>query len=202
MSSVRYDLHTHTTYSDGSDIREMVEAATDAGLEGIGLTDHCIPYEDSFGRSDRYPFDGTYEDRRTEITDLRADDDVELEILDGAEVNYDPTREEEIRELLANAEFDYVIGSVHYTDVYDVAGPRELARASASTKRETVETYLDWQCRLLESGMFDVLGHLDLPQRSPALRGVMTGDDYQRLADALAASETVPEINAGRLERE
>ena len=79
--------------------------------------------------------------------------------------------------------------------------PDALVGASAATKREAIETYVDWQLQLVESGLFDVLGHLDLTQRSPSLRGLMRGADYRRLADALAASETVPEINGGRLDR-
>ena len=35
------DLHTHSTYSDGSDSpAEIVSAAAAAGLEAVALTDH------------------------------------------------------------------------------------------------------------------------------------------------------------------
>jgi len=36
-----YDYHVHTTYSDGSFLEEMVDAAAAAGLDGVGIADHC-----------------------------------------------------------------------------------------------------------------------------------------------------------------
>jgi predicted metal-dependent phosphoesterase TrpH len=45
---MRYDLHTHSTVSDGGlDPRDLVRRAAEAGLDGIALTDH-----DSFGGVD------------------------------------------------------------------------------------------------------------------------------------------------------
>ena len=39
--SMRFDLHIHSTYSDGrADVKEIIEAARRRGLDGIALTDH------------------------------------------------------------------------------------------------------------------------------------------------------------------
>ncbi len=196
---MRFDCHTHTTYSDGWDWREMAAAAYDSGLEGIGFTDHCVPYEDPFGRHEQYPFTETYLERRQELVSAR--NELEIECYDGVELNYDPAHEPAIRAFLEAADFDYVIGSVHYAGEFYVGHPDALVGASAATKREALETYVDWQLQLVDSGLFDVLGHLDLTQRSPSLRGLMRAADYRRLAEALATSDIVPEINAGRLDR-
>lgn len=196
------DLHTHTTYSDGYDMEAMVRAAEEAGLERIGVTDHCLPYEDPFGRSDRYDFDETYEERRADVETLRRDESIGVDVLDAVEINYDPNHEQAIREFLAEADFDYVIGSVHYAGEYYVAHPEHIADEPKETRRAAIENYVDWQVKLIESGLFDVLGHLDVVRRSPILREDMLEDDYRAIADALAASVTVPEINAGRLDRE
>lgn len=197
---MRTDRHAHTTYSDGSDWREMARAAAESGLEAIGFTDHCILWEDDHGRHARTTFDREFRERRREFAD--AAETLEVAVLDGVEMTYDPRQESTIRAFLETAGFEYAIGSVHYADGYDLTSPGALATADAGTKREAVETYVDWQVRAIESELFDVLGHLDLPQRVPALRGVVTDDDYRRLASALADSRTVPEINAGRLDRE
>ena len=38
---MRFDLHIHSTYSDGrADVKEIIEAAKRRGLDGIALTDH------------------------------------------------------------------------------------------------------------------------------------------------------------------
>lgn len=39
---MRYDIHTHTTYSDGRlDVHEQVRAAEAMALDYLAITDHC-----------------------------------------------------------------------------------------------------------------------------------------------------------------
>lgn len=195
--TVRFDLHTHTTYSDGWVWTEMASAAADAGLDGIGFADHCPVGPDDYGRRANYNFAETFQLRREEFAEAT---ELDVRVVDGAEVNYDPAKEAEIEAFLVNAGFEYTIGSVHFTDEFDIASP-DLAEASRETRRTAVERYVTWQVKLIESELFDVVSHLDLVQRSPQLRGLMTTVQYERIADALADSTTIPELNAGRLDR-
>lgn len=197
---IPYDLHVHTDYSDGSDVREMVAAAADAGLEGVGLADHCIPFEDEHGRRERYDLVETYEERRAEIAAVREEADVA--VFDAAEVSYDPAHEDVIDDLIEAADFDYTIGSVHFVDPYDYTRSGAFESLSEERRRDAVERYFDVQVELVAGDRFDVVAHLDLPQRSPALRGLAEERHYERLAEAFASSRTVPEINAGRTDRE
>ena len=50
-----YDLHTHSTYSDGTtSIEDNVRLAVEIGLEGLGITDHdtTAPFDDAFAAAD------------------------------------------------------------------------------------------------------------------------------------------------------
>lgn len=50
-----YDLHTHSTHSDGTtSIEENVRLAVELGLEGLGITDHdtTAPFDDAFAAAD------------------------------------------------------------------------------------------------------------------------------------------------------
>jgi 3',5'-nucleoside bisphosphate phosphatase len=51
-----YDLHTHTTFSDGTTIEDNVAAAAALGLEGLGITDHdtTAPFERRVRRGRRH----------------------------------------------------------------------------------------------------------------------------------------------------
>lgn len=199
MARVRYDLHTHTTFSDGYDWQEMAAAADRAGLSGIGFTDHCPVVPDEFGRRDRYGFAETYERRREEFADAALD----IDVFDGAEINWVSPAAAEIADFLASADFEYTIGSVHFTASYYTAHPSEdLQKADDEVKRAAIEEYVDWQIDLVESELVDVLGHLDVTQRAGAYGELFERADYERLARALATSRTVPEINAGRLDRD
>lgn len=194
-----YDLHTHSTYSDGSDLATMVRAADDAGLAGIGITDHCTLIEDDFGRADRFDFEETYTDRRREIETLRAE--VDIEVFDGVEICYSPDIEDRIRAFLERAGFDYAIGSVHFTEEYDFTTGAGTG-STPDAKRAAVDRYFARQIELVESELFDIIGHLDLPNRLPGLRDFTSTDHYRQLADALDEAGTVPEVNAGRIRRD
>jgi len=198
-SATRVDIHAHTTYSDGSSLPGMVAAAERRGLAGLGLTDHCIVVDDDFGRRDRYDLVETYERRREAIDRYR--DRTAVTLYDAAEVSYVAGAERETRAFLAAADFDYTIGSVHFAGPYDYTSGGDYADASPETRRAAVDRYYDAVVAAVESGAFDVLGHLDLPERESALRGHSTRADYERVATAVAESDVVPEINAGRVHR-
>jgi len=191
------DVHAHTTYSDGSPLPGMVAAAERRGVDALGLTDHCIVVDDDFGRRDRYDLVETCERRREAVDRFRDRTDVTL--YDAAEVSYVADAERETRAFLAEADFDYTIGSVHFAGPYEYTSGGDYADAGPETRRAAVERYYDAVVAAVESGLFDVLGHLDLPERESALRGHSTRADYERVATAVAESDVVPEINAGRV---
>ena len=196
------DFHTHTNYSDGGFLKGMVRAAEEAGLEGIGFTDHCTISSRERPAAVRalygFNLDVTYERRRRAIESQRDRDDIAIEIYDGVEMDYDPRDEAEIRDFLAEADFDYAIGSVHAVDGLNVQVPSNFADLSDAELDRIVDDYFENLVSLVESELFDVAAHLDLIERTPALRGRATSDHYERVAAALADSRTVPEINAGR----
>lgn len=196
---MRTDIHTHTTFSDGSDLSSMIEAAEDAGLDGLGLTDHCIVTDDAFGRRAQYDLVETYERRRKVIQAAR--EGTSLTLYDAAEISYAAGDTDRIREFLETAGFDYTIGSVHFAGEYDYTSDAPYAGTDDEARRAAVERYYDAVVALVESELFDVLGHLDLPERLETLRGYSQPSDYERVAAALSDSRTVPEINAGRVNR-
>ncbi|MDS0299508.1 PHP domain-containing protein [Halogeometricum sp. S1BR25-6] len=199
-----YDYHTHSTYSDGDYLRSMFAAAEAAGLDGVGVADHCMVLSSEWARRTRremgFNFDATYDRRREAIDSLRGEFD--LEIFDAAEVDYEPGHETEIRSFLADAEFDYAIGSVHALDGANVHAVDHFAALPESRRGDLVETYFEKLVSLVESELFEVAAHPDLIERNPALRGHATGEQYERVADAFADSRTVPEVNAGRVRRD
>ncbi|WP_339105728.1 histidinol-phosphatase HisJ family protein [Haloterrigena salinisoli] len=196
------DFHSHTNYSDGGFLRGMVQAAEEAGLEGIGLTDHCTvsSREEPATVRSVYGFnlDLTYERRRRAIETQREREDLAVEIYDGVEMDYDPRDESEIRDFLEEADFDYTIGSVHGVDGLNVQVPGNFAELTETELDGIVDDYFEKLVSLVESELFDVAAHLDLIERTASLRGRATIDHYERVAEALADSRTIPEINAGR----
>lgn len=189
---MNHDYHVHSTYSDGSDLEAMVPAAADAGLDELGVSDHADVLSSADGS-----FVETYPRRREDIAAL--DEEYDLRLLDGVEVDYYPGEEEAIRAFLADADFEYAIGSVHRVEQVHVMTAEDVVDYDDDRKLSTVDTYVTALERLIRSEMFDVVAHLDVFERNVELRGLATEDHYEALAAALADSKTYPEVNAGRV---
>ena len=198
-----HDYHVHSNYSDGVFMGRMVRAAADAGLDGVGFADHCNVSEREhlrrYKRRFGFNLDVTYERRRAAIEEYAAEH--ELRVFDAVEVDYHPADEERIRSFLAEADFEYAVGSVHEIDEANVHWDY-FADLSEDEQRGAVDEYFDHLVALVESELFDIVAHPDIIERNPALRGYATEDHYRAVAAALADASAVPEINAGRIDRE
>jgi histidinol-phosphatase (PHP family) len=195
------DYHVHSNYSDGRFLWSMARAADAAGFEALGFADHCTVSDREGPRRTRarmgYNLDRTYERRREAIDAFGERFD--LPLYDAVEMDYDPRDEAEIGAFLADADFDYAVGSVHYLDGVNVHFESHFAAKSEAERRDLVTQYVDELVALVDSGLFDVAAHPDLLERNPAFRGLLSHDDYVRVAEAFRDSTTVPEINAGRV---
>jgi len=191
------DIHTHTRFSDGSALSAMIEAAEQAGLGGIGLTDHCILTDDDFGRHEQFDLDDTYDQRRKQIEAAREQTD--LRVYDAVEMSYVADDTGRIESFLTTADFEYTIGSAHFAAGYDYTTDAQYVDATDEQRRHVVACYYDALVELIDSELFDIVAHVDLPERLDTLRGYSRRHDYDRVAAALADSRTVPEINAGRV---
>jgi len=196
-----HDYHVHSNYSDGDFLHRMISAAADAGLDGIGVADHCNVSDRAPVRAEKrrlgFTLDATYERRREAIAGFRGEFD--LAVHDAVEMDYDPRDEERIRAFLDEADFDYAVGSVHHVRDTNVQSVGEWTGLSREEYRAVVDEYFGALVALVESELFDVLAHADVFERTVHLRGFATDDHYRRVAAALADSPTVPEINAGRV---
>ncbi|QAU11834.1 histidinol-phosphatase [Halorubrum sp. BOL3-1] len=196
-----YDYHAHTNYSDGAFLRWMVDAAAEAGLDGIGFADHCSvspePNAQRHKRAFGFNLDLTYERRRKAIDAVR--EDAAVDVFDAVEMDYDPAHEAAIDEFLDDAGFDYAVGSVHGLDGANVHTRSHFVDKPASERRGLVDRYFEKVVALVESELFAIAAHPDLIERNPHLRGFASEDHYAAVADAFRGSRTVPEINAGRL---
>ena len=202
--SVVHDYHVHSNYSDGTVMPRMVAAAADAGLRGIGFADHCnVAEREALVREKReygINLDRTYPLRRTGIEQLREQYD--LRIFDAVELDYAPRDESEIAAFLDEADFDYAIGSVHRVEGKNIQSSAPFADATEAERRDVVDDYYETLVDLVESELFEIAAHVDLVERTPELRGYTTADHHAMVADAFARSRTVPELNAGRVERD
>jgi len=160
--------------------------ARELGLAEIGFSDHSPMPRDDFDNW-RMRFDqlATYvaaveEARRNHPS---------LLIRLGLEVDYIPGQEAWIRHLSGLHPWDYLIGSVHYVaDGWAVDDPSQLSQWKHRRPIEVWTAYFKRLTAAAQSGMFDIIGHADLPKKF----GIVPTEDCSPLFETFltAAAET------------
>ena len=197
---MEFDLHTHTTYSDGSLMHMMASAAEKQGLKEIGFADHANVSQRKPMKQAKYNngfnLDMTCERREMAIENLREKRDIT--IYSGIEMDYDPRDENEIRKFLEKKNFDYTLGSVHNLENTNVHIREYFKNKTRKSREELVQRYFEKLEKLIRSELFDIASHIDVFERNPQLQGFATRENYEVIAEAFKNSKTIPEINAGR----
>jgi len=156
-----FDYHVHTTFSYDCNLplAESCPAAIAAGVTEIAFTDHVEhePGDEGFGYYQAEAYFRAIDEARAQWGDR-------LTILRGAEVDFNERTGDDVRRFMERygAEYDFVIGSVHYGDDRQIIFPDYFAERSLD---EVFAPYFERIRLAVESGLFDTIGHLDLPKR-------------------------------------
>ncbi len=196
------DYHIHTVYSCDSHLEhEMVcNRAIELGFDEIAFTEHhdFDPLDEGYGFYD-------YAKVLSTITEMKQAYGKKLAIKHGVEITYQKSREQEISDFLEDKEYDFVVGSVHLVGSFDVsqdAGTEEFFKNR--TREEAFLSYFEVNRSLVESGLFDCLGHFEMIRRY-AINYI---DDYsyeeyaeiiEEIIRLLVKKEVVLEVNTSGL---
>ncbi len=193
------DYHTHTALCGHASGRpaEYVEVARGLGLPAIGIADHLplLPDHDPelSMRLDDLP------GYVAEVEALKAQ--FPGHVLLGIEADYRPHTISDVGSLLESYPFDYVIGSVHHLDTWGFDDPRQIDEYDRRDIDEVWIEYLQLVGDAAESGLFTILGHLDLVKKF-GFRPTRTLDlELDLLVERIARAGVVVEINTAGLHR-
>jgi histidinol-phosphatase (PHP family) len=187
--------HTHSRWSDGqATIAAMV--AADAGLDEVGISDHYVLTP--------YPGETTAAEWSMPLDDLGAYvDDVAsamatapLPVRLGLELDYFPETWGALAERLAPYDFDYLIGSVHYVDRFNIDGSADDWRPLDQERINAMHVAY-WQrvAGLAATGIFDFVGHPDLVKKFAFYASDGAAAGALAALDAISAAGMAIELN-------
>jgi len=187
--------HNHTTWSDGAPtIAGHVQAARAAGLAELGISDHYTLHPSGVETEWSMALDllGDYTLQvRTAAAETR---DLTLRL--GLEACFFPETVEDLRGRLAPYPWDYVIGSVHEVDGFPIdSRVEDWASLSPGDVNDVWRLYWVRIRQMAESGVFDFVGHLDLPKKFGFRPTADLTAEALAALDALAAADMAVEIN-------
>ncbi|MDT3427337.1 histidinol-phosphatase (PHP family) [Paenibacillus forsythiae] len=163
------DYHTHHErcgHAVGK-LEDYVRRGIELGLKQLGLSDHlplvhvdpaqyypemAMPLEEL----PRYVEEClALKERYRGVIDLRV----------GLEADYIEGYEDKIRELLAPYPWDYLIGSVHFLGEWDITDFRQVHGWEGQEPLEVYRRYYQAIGKAASSGVYDIIGHMDVIKR-------------------------------------
>ena len=194
-----------------------LEQAKRIGIQEMGLVDHLYrfkefkPYyekhiyleDDELGKMQRKWLEQVCNESHAQFVELVqeakekwASRGVKLRL--GMETDYFVGGEAELREILANHPYDYVIGSVHFLNGWGFDNPETQHLYQQFDLVELYEDFFSVVEQAIASEIFDYVAHLDnlkvfgfRPDEKKLL------SLYEKIAKKLIETDTITEINAG-----
>lgn len=154
---MRIDLHNHTTFcnhAEGS-MDEYIQRAIELGIDIYGFSEHA-PMDFDEGYRLRFEDMQKYENL---VLDAKERYKGEIDILLGYEVDFLPNH---MDERLLSRKVDYMIGSVHFINEWGFDNPEFIGGYETRDIDEIWQIYFDAIEEMAKSGLFDIVGHLDL----------------------------------------
>lgn len=155
------DYHVHTSFSEDStaSMQSQCEAAVARGIRQIAFTEH-----EDYNPTDPTSFYFKHADYMAELQRCRALFDGRLVIRAGIEISEPHRYPNACGPVLAEYEWDFVLGSLHWLSKEVNTYLPEFFLHTGDW-RHSMRIYFAETVRLVETGDFDVLAHIDYPMR-------------------------------------
>ncbi len=190
--------HNHTSWSDGkASVAEVVEQARMLELAEVGISDHLTLHPSGQSVPWSMPPDRV-DDYVADVRDVarRSRDGGGPQVRLGVEVDWFDGQADKLGRVLDGLGLDYVIGSVHFCRGVAIDGSAAAWRRWTPHERDAVHREY-WQQirRLAESGLVDIMAHLDLVKKFGFDPREPLDDLVDAALDAIAAAGVVVELN-------
>ncbi|PPQ48556.1 histidinol-phosphatase [Paenibacillus peoriae] len=206
---MKIDYHTHHArcgHAIGS-LEEYVQQGIRLGLDQLGLSDHMPLLH--VKPADYYPEMAMPMEELPryveECLELKERFKGQIDIRVGLEGDYIEGWEREIEDIITAYPWDYVIGSVHFLGEWDVTDFRQVHHWEGKNVLEVYRTYYDAVSKAAATGLYDIMGHLDVIKRfgyHPKPEEMEELRELERSAlSAVARSGRVMELNASGLSK-
>ena len=188
-------------YFTEANVGRYLDAATQAGIEELGVSEHVYRFRDALEIS-RHPL---WEELARDDLDAYCDFVRTTPLRLGIEADFIAGAEDRIANLLERRDVDYVVGSVHQVGgglMVDHAG-WDVWEGESDADR-VWERYFGLVAGAARSGLFDILAHPDLvkmwgaerpwPERDPRFH-------YEPAVEAIAESGIAVELSTAGLRK-
>ncbi len=192
------DYHIHTKYCNHAtgEMEEYVIKAIEIGLAQIGFAEHmpvmpqpelCLSYEDL----------PVYYQGAVDLREMYSES---ISIRIGAEIDILPEKYDEIRQILSDYPFDYVIGSLHYLDGWPFDQKEYINGFQRGLLEEHYHSFFTKIVEIASSGFCDILGHADNLKRMGFPPPNNPRPYYRKIIEAIGDNGLSIELNTSGID--
>ncbi len=193
-------MHTPLCRHASGEPVEYARRALELGFTEIGFSDHSPMTRDDF--DEWRMFNHQLDEYVAKVRHAQREFP-QLTIRLALEVDYLPGHEDWIRDLAARHPWDYFIGSVHYiSDSWDIDNPNKVSQWKNQDTFEVWSVYFERLTRAAESGLFEIIGHADLPKKFGHRPSRDCTPLYERFLTAAKAHNCAIELNTAGLRKD
>lgn len=159
------DLHSHTYFSHAADSPVVMRrTAQEKGLRVFGFSEHSPrPAGYTYASDYQEKLSSRFQQYIKETQALCLEDSPEFTTLIGLEADFIPAERAFTRELIQAADFDYIIGGLHFSGAWGFdAGPEDWAALSKAQRFACYNRYYEDLAELCSSDLADIVAHPDL----------------------------------------
>lgn len=192
----RASYHNHTVFSDGAETpEEFLRQALTQGVEILGFADHYYRNPEDSDPFPEWALKPHLETRYFEVlSELKAK--APIEIRTGLEFDWLDGSAPWLAPMAQDPRLDYAIGSVHYVGTTCFDCSRTLwERLSQEEIDDLVRRYWVAVREMAESGLFDIVGHIDLIKKFGFYAASDVTPWVREALDAVKAADMVVELN-------
>ena len=195
-----YHMHTPLCHHATGEPAEYARHAIALGLTEIGFSDHSPMRQDNF---DNWRMNVSQLDEYVETVRQAQKDFPRLTIRLALEVDFLPGHEDWIRDLAGRHPWDYFIGSVHYvSDSWAIDDPQKLSEWKQRDAGAVWSAYFDRLTQAAASGLFEIIGHADLPKKFGHRPARDCAPLYKKFLAAARKSGCAIELNTAGLRKD
>jgi histidinol-phosphatase (PHP family) len=196
------DYHTHTElcrHAQGG-VEEYVQRALNLGFDEVGCSDHA-PLPGDYDAQHRMTLEEYYSQYAPAVAGVIEKYRRRIKVKRGIECDFLDWEAEWNSKFIAENDFDFVIGSVHFV------GPRGEEKPLFGREYDVAEIEALYEGYFLEiaksasSGLFDIIAHCDMVKKFGAFSSKRVDELIWEALNQIKKSDLCIEINASGLQK-
>ena len=200
---VDYHIHTVLCNHASGAMEDYVKEAIRKGIRELGFAEHSPWMIQKPGHKLAPTFDEMeyYIEQVKALQERYNRPDSPVTVRLGIEADFIPNKLNEAREYIEAHDFDFVIGSIHHLNGWGFDDPQNIETYKEYDIREVYERYFALLEKLVDSGLADIIGHLDLTKKFGFRPKEGYTDLKEHIAKKIAAAGLVVELNTSGFDK-